>query len=321
MKRAFGVVCIITVIYLSSLIIGFYKYTINEQSELHQLILSHVIDYCSDAAMQEVLSGDHLEMDYTKDNYVIVDPKLALETFVDMFCLNYDIGISSEARKHVLQNYIPVACMATFDGFYIAKYQPVKNASNYPENALSSSTWDVVFGPKLPYTYTYAGTSYALNMGMEYAYAISGLNVDKRPGIPTGLLNKEAGIAEINKILTAEIAYTIDTANAVNPNWKHSFFIPAQLTTFTGVRPISGPSLIVLVQNVDLTTPRPISGFSISGTEASKARMVVAYFRNGTPYYCYADRFPGGIPIVNMFSSVEDAARAGYYHDLLYMNN
>lgn len=320
MKRAFGVVCIISVIYLAALLVGFYRYSLNEQSELQQLILSYAIDYCSDAAMQEALTGDHLEMDYTKDHYMIVDPKQALDTFVDLFCLNYDIGISCEARKHVLQNYIPVACMAAYDGFYIAKYQPVKNAVNYPENGLNDSTWDVVFGPKLPYTYTNAGTAYALNMGMEYAYAINGYNVSKYKGIPPGLLNKEAGIAEINKIVAGEMAYTIDSVNAANPNWRNSFFIPAQLTSLTGVSPITGPSLIVLVQNVDLTTVRPISGFSVSGTKVDQAMMVLAYRRGGIKYYCYADRFPGGVPIEDVYSTVEDAARAGYNHDILYMN-
>lgn len=322
--------CIISVIYLAALMVGYFKYTMNEQDELQQLILSYAIDYCSDAAMQEVLIGDDLEMDYSADGQVLVDPKAALDTFVDMFCLNYDIGISGETRKHVLQNYIPVACLAGYDGFYIAKYQPVKSDTNVyypPETGLSNSTWDVVFGPKLPYTYTNGGTSYALNMGMDYAYAINGINVTKPAGLPPGLSSKAAGIAKINEIITNEIAYTVNSVNELNPNWKHSFFIPAQLTTLTGVNPINGPSLIVLVQNVDLASARPISGFSVSGSKVGRARMVVGYIRNvngiDIKYYCYADKadkLPPSITIDDLFQSVEDAARAGYYYDAEYMN-
>jgi hypothetical protein len=322
MRRAFGIVCIVSVIYLASLIIGLYRYSINEQNELQQLILSYAIDYSSDGAMQEILKGDDLETDYSKDGNIIVDPKLALDTFVDMFCLNYDIGLTSEAKKHVLQNYIPVACLAVYDGYYIAKYQPVNNAVDYPENGLNNSIWDVVFGPKMPYTYLDAGTgtSYALNMGMEYASSVNGNDVVIRDVIPPSL-NKNTGIAKINEILSSEIAYTVDSANALNPNWSHSFFIPAQLTSLSGANPITGPSLIVLVQNVDLNTVRPISGFSVSGTKIANARMIVGYHAsNGKPYYCYADKVPGGVTIENLFSNVNDAAKEGYYCDLANMN-
>ena len=315
MKRAFGVVCIICVIYLSSLMIGFYKYSVNEQNELQQLIMSYAIDYSSDAAMQEALRADDLEMDYTEDGYIIIDPEAALDTFVDMFCFNYGIGINSEARKHVLQNFIPVACVACYDGYYIAGYKPVKNDYNYPENSLSNSAWDVAFGPKLPYTYVNGGISYALNMSMDYAYAIDGMNITKHVGLPPGLLNEDAGIARINQILTDEIAYAVNSANEINANWKHSFFIPSQLSTLNGVNPITGPSLIVLVQNVDLAAARPISGFSISGSRVAKARMVVGYRRNGIKYYCYADRAPTS-NIEDLFMDVREAAKAGYYFDL-----
>lgn len=327
MKRAFGVVCIICAIYLSALVIGFYRYAINEQDELQQLIMSFAIDYSSDAAMQETLTGDDLETDYSEDGHVLVDPKLALDTFVDMFCLNYDIGISSETRTHVLLNYIPAACVAGYDGYYIATCQPVRSDTDIyystegdGVNAVNGR-WDVVFGPKLPYTYVYGGESYALNMGMDYAYLTDGR---KYEAMPPGLLNKDHGFAEINRRVSDEIAYAVDNANKTNQNWRHSFFIPTQLSPLSGVNPIKGPSLIVLVQNVDLRTVRPISGFSIAGTRIERARMVVGYIRNGIKYYCYADKAPSLDKVQDnemkeFFTNVNDAAKAGYYYDLEYM--
>lgn len=320
MRRAFGIVCIVSLIYVCALIVGLLRYAINEQSELQELILSYAIDYSSDAAMQEVLREDNLETDYTKDGSIIIDPERTLNTFVDMFCLNYGIGFTSEAKKHVLQNYIPVACLAAYDGYYIAKFQPVSSGTNYPENGLVDSTWDVVFGPKMPYSYVdkETGTTYALNMGMDYASSVTATTAIIKDSIPPSL-NKGTGIARINEILSGEIAYAVDSANAVNQNWRHSFYIPTQMNSISGANAITGPSFIILVQNLDLTTVRPISGFSISGSKLANARMIAGYLRNGEKYYCYADKAPDNVTMIDLFSSANDAAEAGYYCDMEYM--
>jgi len=321
MKRAFGVVCIICVIYLAALMIGFYKYELNEQNEIEQLLLSYAIDYSADGAMSEALSLTDVGVDYSDNNSIRIDPNTILDSFLDIFCINYDIGRSIEAKKYITQNFIPAVCVAGFDGYFIAKYQPTQNDVDvyYPsENELENSRWDLAFGPKMPYTYKYNGSYYALNMGMKFAYDSGGA---KYEGLAPGLHNKQAGLIEINKTLTKEIANNINYANSTNTNWKNAFFLPLQLSSHSGLNSIQGPSLIILVQNVDLRTNKPISGFSISGTEVENARTIIGYVRNGIKYYCYADSAPNLAQddILDFFTSIEDAAQAGYYCDLEYL--
>ena len=334
MKRAFGVVCIICVVYLAALMVGFYQYIIKEQNEIEQLILSYAIDYSADGAMAEVLNSRDINNDYMDVTELKIDPNVVLDSFLDIFCINYDMGRSAEAKKYVAQNFIPVACVAGFDGYYIARLQPIKSEFDgyYPGDMLENSRWDLIFGPKMPYTYTKYGKSFALNMGMEYAYTTSGGKYEGQ--LPE--LSKQAGLIKINRILSNSIGNAISSANQTNTNWEHQFFMPSQLSTYYGTNPIKGPSFIVLVQNVDLRTTKPISGFSISGSKVEKERLVVGYIRNEIKYYCYADMIPGldtdnasgvmtfqddwdEVDVLDSFTSVEEAAKAGYYCDLKYM--
>jgi hypothetical protein len=331
MKRAFGVICIICVIYLAALMIGFYKYELNAQSEIEHLLLSRIIDYSADGAMAEALNLKDVGIDYTDENSLKMDPDLILDSFLDIFCINYDIGRGKEAKKYVTQNFLPVVCVAAFDGYYIATPQPVRNDWEvlYPSSdKLVNSRWDLTFGPKMPYTYKYNDKStgsesyYALNMGMDYAYKENG---GRYEGLVPGLKNKQAGMIEINKLLIKKISDSIDYVNSTNTKWEHTFSLPLQLSSYSGNNPIQGPSLIIFAQDVDLRTSRPISGFSISGTRVEKARVVVGYIRNGIKYYCYADKAPdkskidGDGEVSDVFSSINDAAQAGYYCDLEYM--
>ncbi len=328
MKRAFGVVCITSIIYLAAFLIGFYIYELNAENELEQLLLSYVIDFSADGAMSESLDMQQdIGPDYSDNNKIYLDPKQILDSFIDMFCINYDLGRSIETKKYVTQNFIPAVCVADYDGYYIARLQPVKSDIDtlYPStDKLKNSSWDLIFGPKMPYIYKYKENGIskccALNMGMNYIYTSKGVKKDDIS--TTGLKSKQAGMIEINKILIKELA---DTINFSNKTGKYTFSLPLQLSSYSGINPIMGPSLIIMAQNVDLRTSKPISGFSISGTRMERARFVVGYIRNGIKYYCYADCAPDSSKIdgdgqyTDLFSSISDAAQAGYNCDLKYI--
>ncbi|MEQ7052184.1 hypothetical protein ABN764_16135 [Paenibacillaceae sp. P-4] len=326
MSRHFGFVNIVAILFIAALLLGYMQYVSQEKDEIERLKLSYAIDYATDAGAMAMLNTGNLDMDYTKQRAVTVNPALALDTFLDVFAFNYDLYPSAE-NKALIKDFIPVAAVAGYDGYYLASHQLVTNeAGNYPETPANEVEWDLVFGMKMPYLYTYGGTSYGLNMGMEETLALTDSTLSKIQGLPptsTGSLSRGEAQEIINNNISNDMAYQINETNTINPYWKNFFYIPSQLTTFSGVNPIEGPSLLVLVQNVTLTTSKPISGFSIAGSKIDRARMVLGYTRNGMKYYAFADKAPvstevdpvKGIVIENIYSTAKEAALAGYYFD------
>jgi len=329
MSRTFGVVNIVAVLFFAAMIIGLLKYAEKEKNEIEQLKLSYAIDYATDAGSMAMLKTGRLDMDYAVTKSLTVDPNAALDTFLDVFCFNYDLQPTPD-NKALIKDYIPVATVAGFDGYYLASPQLVSNGGgNYPDNYAAGAPgenvdWDLVFGMKLPYTYTFGSTSYALNMGFEYTLALNGADLTKQAGLPptaSGTMTKVQAREKITNLISNDMASTINRINANNPNWHHAFYIPSQLTTFSGVNPIEGPSFLVLLQNLTLTTSKPISGFSVSGSRIDTTRMLVGYKRGGIKYYAYADEAPPTDEMDNgtveqVFATPKEAALAQYYYDL-----
>ncbi|QMV40499.1 hypothetical protein [Cohnella cholangitidis] len=323
MGRNLGIVNMLAVVFIAALLVAYIVYVQKEKSEIEQLKLSYAIDYASDAGAMAMLETTNLDMDYTKGQFSFsVDPQLALDAFLDVFCFNYDM-MPTEQNKALLKDFIPVAAVATNDGYYMATHQLVRNGGgNYPDNPggeVNDGDWDLVFGMKMPYLYASGSDIYALNMGLKHSLKINNNSLTKPEGIPPGLTEVTAR-ALMSNLVSEDMANSIDEMNETNPYWRNAFYIPSQLTKNSGVNPIEGPSFLVLVQGVNLTTSRPISGFSVSGTKIVGARMVIGYKPGGVPLYAYADKVDEGtVTVVDLFTSIEEAAEAGYYMDLEVM--
>lgn len=86
---------------------------------------------------------------------------------------------------------------------------------------------------------------------------------------------------------------------------------------------------MALVDNVDLPRGK-INTFSIGVAMATVARSLSVYENkgtdgNGVKYYCYSDLLPENIPgdrsvTKEVFMRAEDAAKAGYCYDSMYVN-
>lgn len=324
MGKGFGIVNLIAVIFFAALYIGYMSYVSKEKDEIERLKLSYAIDYSADAGTMAMLGTPDLDMDYRNEIFFSVNPQLALDTFIDVFCFNYNLH-PTDQNRHLIKDFIPVAGVAAYDGYYIASPELVRNRNgNYPESNPNDSDWDLTFGMKLPYRYKNEenGVHYALNMGLRETIAVADNRMYKHEGLPptpNGTMTLREAKALINNTVSNEMARRIDAFNEDNPNWKNFFYIPSQLTTIGGVNPIEGPSFLVLVQGLTLNTTKPINGFSVSGTSIEMTRMVVGYNRNGVYYYTYADRMPSGVEVLELFESVDEAAMNQFYPDLNYL--
>ena len=78
------------------------------------------------------------------------------------------------------------------------------------------------------------------------------------------------------------------------------------------------------VDGWDFKTTHAISAFSIGGAQIEASRMVAGYEAinpdgSVTKMYAYADLLPENKHVIDMFTSVEEAAKAGYYYDPIFM--
>lgn len=286
-------------IVLGAMYIGTLVYHQKCLQEVESLHLSYAIDLCSDAAAYKMMDTDSINTDYSDQATMQVNPQVALNTFVDLFCFNYGMYPNETNRQLVMNKYIPNLTVAGWDGFYMAQPACISDATDRTQYSL-------VFTPKLPYKVAGSdGNYYALNMGANTAIK---LQADKKSfvRVKTSSLpkTKESDLdlreynvrqSVINNDLTHSIGTSVNSLNAEDSKWKNEFFVPGNLTTFTGVNPVTGPSILALVQNVDLLTGKKANAFSITGSKLTTARLVVGYKKeDGNKYYCYADKLTNG---------------------------
>ena len=306
---------------VATALVGEFAYTRALDEKVEQHYLAEVVDYCSDAAVQDMLNSADLSMDYMNVNYLEVDPTIALQAFVDNYLKCYDMALTTDNRYNVMLNYMPAFCVAAFDGYYLATVEKVTSSGPRSNGTQGYTGYNLVFTQKMPYTYTPDNSTqktYALNLEGEYYYEVDGSLLSKRTGYPIGITCREDLLNVINTKVSDSINYAIAERNKSDEVWANTFYIPTQLTAVRAVNPIQGVSVLALVQNVETPSGREVSTFSVAGSKIKAIRMVVCYQRNGQKYYCYADKLPaggGGVTIEEICNTMKEAAEKGYQYD------
>jgi len=328
MSRFFAIINLVSLLCFCALIVGYLHYVQKETDELERLKLSYAIDYSADAGIRAMLlDTDNLGLDYAHEKQLTVNPDLALDAFLNVFAYNYNM-LPTKEHKWLISEYIPVAAVATYDGYYIAEHRVTANRPSVytgtgdPEDA----DWELAFGMKHPYVYVNGNSKYALNMGLADSIVFNGSSIVREthlPPTPSGsYMRREEALRRINDAVSNHMAEAIEKLNEANYGWSNRFYIPSQLSNRNGVNPITGPSFLVLVQNLQyFSTVSKLSGFSVAGSSVSEARQVVGYMKGGSPYYAFADKLPQGAEPLAMFESMEEAARAQYRFDTEAMNS
>lgn len=303
------------IVYLS--VMMFFRL---ENQALEDWRLKQVVNNCTDSAIEELLEASDLGMDYNDWGDFNTDPDLALSDFVDTFLLNYNMPLNNTTREEVKINFIQAFCVAGYDGYYVYDHRVTEKGGGY----------SLVGSPKIPYLYKDERVpgryvTYAINMGFDKCYKLTDATITKAD-MPVS--QKEA-LKIINTRISDDLMERVD--RAYKNGWQESVNIPTALTTIHSTNPIQSPTVLAFVDNVNITTVKPVNAFGIGGSRAKVARPVAAYKRlnNDTgewvKYYSYTDLLPPGINddkslIEEVYMSPEDAASAGYYHDPLYMN-
>lgn len=251
----------------------------------------------------------HLGQDYADQGRTNADPEVALTTFINLMCMNYDLPLTEKSKMQIESGYIPVFCVAAYNGYYM--YTPTED---------SEGGWYLQGSQKIPYAYEVGDKYYALNTGGDSVHLLQDGHLTKET-IQSQGISKDEIYRQINSIVSDALMYQFQETTGRSGEF---IYIPSDLTTFKQVNPITGPTVISFIDGWDFKSGHAISAFSVGGAQLETARMVAGYEGinsdgTTTKLYAYADLLPEGTHIIDMFTSVEEAARNGYYYDPVYM--
>ena len=309
----------------------------SDYTEFEEYRLERTNNYATDAALQEVLEGDDLEQDYLDTDRVIVDPDIARDTYLSLLALNYDIPITQDSLKALSAEYLDVFIVTAYDGYYVYNRDGVAVVNDTNDTILKDYT-SYTF-TKLPYVYNVVDSttgdikeSYSFDMDFKLAYKLCADHVEKVNLEEDSIgLTKEKGYSLINQIINKEINTRLELS-LMNGSLG-TVMIPEAATKVGMVNnAVEGISVLAFVDNVNFTTARRLNAFSIGGSKVRPTRMIACYTRDGKRYYAYVDELkradirPNNFDIDNVnkwaeyvVTSMEEAARLGYYYDVALM--
>lgn len=309
MNRGFGFVLAIPVFFIAICTMLMVNMVQQEERQLEEYVMTFAIDYSTDAAVAEMLNMAHLGQDYADQGRTNADPEVALTTFLNLMCINYDLPLTEAAKLQIESGYMPLFCVAAYNGYYL--YTPAMD---------SNKGWYLQGSQKRPYSYEVGDKYYALNLGGDNAHLLEGGSLTKVTLASQGI-SKEEVFRQINSQVSDTLMYEFQK----NTGRDGAFiYIPSALTTFKQVNPIDGPTVLAFIDGWDFKSNHAVSAFSIGGAKIESARMVAGYERINadgsiTKLYAYADLLPPSAHIIDMFTSVEEAARNGFYYDAVFM--
>jgi len=294
MKRVTALILFVPILYAMFLFSYLFVYLDNTNKQESQTVLQTVVNNAVDAAVPELLDSADLKMTYVDWGSMQIDPYSVLNQFVVALSLNLGYEPVSTTYDIVANKYVRLVCVCVYDGFYIAT--PV------PEQGL-------VLSPKYPYRYAQENVVYGLNFNKKKA-----LRLDKQTGVITSVnnpLDEARTSAAITASIVDEINYQLEK---IYPNgWSHNIFIPANLSSVSGVNTISAPAVFAVVGDPD----SGVECFGIGAAELITNRFVACYTEGGKKKYCYTSLIahPESLTFEALFDSIDEAAEAGYSYD------
>lgn len=299
--------------------------------EFEQRQLDLQVNYAIDAATQEMLeNSSHLGTDYANWGSMIVEPEVALDTYLAVLLRNFGWADTERAREQLLDVSVPFFTVATYDGYYIYCKQRDTVVTNSVQNKVYSHKWT----PKIPYTDVEMKTDGSGNpYPVYYLYNLGdityGTYVNNKLKLDNKFVNNGSNTYATyshSRMVIADIltdASTTALYSALEGKTNVEWVIPSSFSQWSNSRPIDRPSVLTYISRVDNSVMYDTVTFGIGGSKIDNANFCILYYRNGQPVYAYADKRPlveaAGIRIQSIASSPKDAANKGFYYDLTFM--
>lgn len=268
-----------------------------------------VVNYATDAAVADLIErSNSIKTTYdVTSKKLAVSPEIALDSFINIYLRSYNMSNSEANRAYVRQELLKSFCVVDYDGYYIASLEQI---------TASPVTKDLVFSIKQPYIYApadHANVRYALNLDLVSGVRfIDGESTLTRVVVPISSTQQKQ---VINSVVTKAIMGQITKSQMLTLN--ETFFLPESLTALERTNPIEGVTVLAYILQGNVQSRRNLSAFAIGGTKIREVRPVLAYVNAlGQKVYAYASNAPAGTVPIEIFTSYDEAARAGYSFDL-----
>lgn len=319
------------VLLMLFMMVIFYGALSRNDLEFQTIRLKYIMENATQGGFQAALDDTNLGMSYVNPGDVTISPQNTLEVFKSIFLMSYGLSLSAENFTD-LDHYISSAVLATNNGYYIATQK------NFNSIQLS-------WGLKKPYDISYNGglddVAYDLDdqgwvLAQENGPYVTITNGTQWSQLPPNIPvpTTSVVIQDVNTEITNDINYNIhqrdavgqSTVNGVTKTFytqdpANQFIYLPYVQTASGDNPITEPSLFVSITGIDFAGAQTVSSQSVAGYTVAQPRRVLGFVDNGINYYCYAGQLPSSDQVVAYFTTVQQAADAGYYPDLALLSN
>lgn len=276
----------------------FVKFKMDWKEYFEQLYLDTVVNYCTDAAIQEMLDvSGSIASDYFENEYVQCNPQVALDSFCDMFCENLGYSLTEENKSLIQNEYIKGFAVAAYDGLYLA--EPTK---------MNDGSMQLVFQPKKAYMYN----DYYINLTNASCATWDATAAAVKPqlsSLPDAVVRRT-----INAFISDE--FTGSVFRNTEGQAQTALFLPGDMTSIVRTNPITSITVLAYVSGVQVNSINPVDSFALGGSRLVHEEFVAGYIRDGIKYYVETSKLKGDEGTVKVFINRVEAARAGYQYDI-----
>lgn len=296
MGRSFALVLVAPALFLILSWLNILGLIQEDELLMNELLLAVSVDYAVDAATEEMLAASTI----VSGTEIEVNPDVAKSVFLSLMCLNYDLPTTQQAFMELETSYLPVFCVAAYDGYYLYTPTVASDGGVYLQCSL-----------KQPYSYWVGDTYYALNLGGETTYKL----YDGALASVT-LVGQGITANDVATIVNTTLSDVLMEAFQEQTGRSNEFvYIPTQMTTLAQTSAVEGPAVLAFVDNWDFRGTSAVSSFSVGGAQLTEVRQVAAYTTADGLFYTYVDLLPITVTADRLFTSEKEAAQAGYSCD------
>lgn len=288
---------ILAAILFTASIFGVYvAYQDKAQMENELIRLNRAIDFASDAAVEAAIG-----MDNVNPRDADINPQNLSATFFTLMLKSLNMSDTLENRL-VMYSRTPVMIFVAYDGMYVGR----------PSNA--GGQMDFAWSVKIPWSYVNSGRYYALTLDNDNVKSLI-------PNSPDSFLTVHGPSDYKERIVGKLIDAVSMTIYGASDGASLKYFIPSTTSMAQDLQGLDGLALIVIMQNVDFNTRKPLNTFSVSTTQIKELEKIWGY----SGYYALEGQWLSSGQTFNpdtmqIFSSPRDAADAGYLpHPELYI--
>lgn len=284
----------------------FVQYSRDEYTKLQEKRLEIAVNYCVDAAVDEIVrSTADLGMDYTDYEKIRTDPQVALDMFCLMYCKNYELAATQENFTLIKGDFLPAFIVAAYDGYYIGEPQIINN----------SGARDLIFSLKQPYLYRSNSNIYALNLGYKDSKCFNGSSIMK--------VDAPVNEMEQRRVINSAVSdLLMQTIYKQKEGDIHStVYIPSAMSDIVVTNPIDRITVMAYVTGIEAGYGQVLEVFGIGGARITHAQHVGCYVKDGVKLYTFVEQLPENVKVIDTYENPTIAAQKGYYFDLTSIKN